>query len=367
MRRRWFAATLAVTGLPLLRAQADHSQEQPGRALTPAELVQALSDPARRCAAAVALLRLGEPAAAAIAPLLADPAPADGEGYRARETAIEVLYHLGPAALPAVDALFACLKHKECQGLLARGLQVIGHCVPWHPERRAAVDEALGMLWLRMDAGGPTIRLWDVMSRLQLDATAGLPTLLEALSHENNYVRQLAAEAVERLARQGLEGARQSAIDALRAALAETPPMVFHVTGRWGNNAGVDRIARCDNREAVKVALSRALVAIDPTLPDTLLGHRDLLSHLDPRIRQETVRALALLGEKGGDVTRPLLYALDDPEPAVAREAATALGLVGNDDEAVRSGLRVAANGADAQLAARAKAALQQLDRTVRR
>jgi HEAT repeat protein len=355
--------TVACLGALLLRplpAQHDGNDAGKGKAtVTPAELAQQLSDPERRRAAAVTLLRLGGPAAQAIADLLVDPAlPMAGEGLLAREIAVEVLYHLGPAALPAVDALLDCMKRKELQSLRPRMLQAIGHCVPWHPDRVAATNDALGEMMMQQDA---RLRVWDVMSRLQFDPTRGTEALLAGLSHENAYVRQLAAEALELVARQRPDAStRQSIVAGLDAALADEPPPIFRLQVKWKNGAG-GFAARPDNRTALTTALARALLAVDPALPQTAPGHADLLTHLDPRVRQEAARALGMLGAAAGETTDALVRALDDPEPAVARETASALGLIGKRDESVREGLARAAASADPQLAASAKAALRQL------
>jgi HEAT repeat protein len=340
------------------------AQQQPAAkgGPTPADLVRQLLEPDRRRAAAVALLRLGEPAATAIAAMLEDARlPAEGEGLVAREWAVDVLYHLGPDALPALDALVACFARKDHQSLRSRILQAIGHCAPWRPERAEAAAKQIGK-----DTGDDMLGMehfFATLSRLQFDASAETQALVAGLEHKNGYVRELAAEAIERTVRGGITAAdRPALIAALQRAMQDEHPANFDLKWEWHGRPATTR-GGCDNKESMQVALSRALLALDPMRPETVAGHRDLLKHLDPRVRQEAARSLGLLGAQAADAAGPLVLCLDDPEPAVAREAATALGLLGSGIEIVRQGLERASGSSDKQLAARAKAALLQLER----
>jgi len=352
-----------IAGLVLLlplAAQDAGKAQQPGP-----QLARQLLEPQRRTAAAIALLRLGEPGAGAIAGFLSDPTlAAEGEALLARESSVEVLYHLGPAAAPALDALYACLLRKDLPSLRSRILQVIGRCVPWHPELVKAANDMMGDRFVDQDFNAQRARIWDAMSRLQFDATSDQAALLAGLANDNPYVREAAAEALELAARRGIDAASRTAvIQALQRALQEEPPAMFRLSVRW-KNGGVGFAGLADNKDTLKAAMARALLVLDPSLPETVLGHRDLLKHLDPRVRQEAARALGLLGSEAGEAAGALVLALDDPEPAVAREAASALGLIGNKDEIVQKGLEHAAASSDKQLAARARSALVQLERS---
>jgi HEAT repeat protein len=346
--------------LPVAAQDTGKAAQQPGP-----QLARQLLEPQRRTAAAVALLRLGEPGAIAIAEFLSDPKlPAEGEALLARETSVEVLYHLGPTAAPALDALYACLLRKDLPSLRSRILQVIGRCVPWHPERVKTANELLGERLMDQDFQASRFRMWDALSRLQFDATADQAALLAGLTHDNPYAREAAAEALELSARRGIDAPSRSAmIQALQRALGDEPPTRFRLNVRWANG-GAGFASHADNKDTLKAAMARALLVLDPALPETVLGHRDLLKHLDPRLRQEAARALGLLGNEAGEAAGALVLALDDPEPAVAREAASALGLIGNKDEVVQKGLEHAAASTDKQLAARARSALVQLERS---
>jgi HEAT repeat protein len=332
---------------------------------TPAQLAQRLLDPGHRRAAAVALLRLGEPGAAALAALLANPkVAAEGEDLIARETAIEVLDQLGPRALPALWALLDCLVRPDHQGLRSRILAAIGHCVPWHPEYAKETARTLGKAatdntFLGIDG------FFATLSRLQFDAAQDRAALLTGLGDRNPWAREAAAEALELSARDIDNAARAPVIRALQAALQDDPPTTFSISWDW-NGSTASSTGGCNNKEAFHAAVSRALLALDPSLPETVPGHRALLKHLDPRVRQEAARALGLLGPAADDAAGPLVLVLEDPEPAVAREAASALGLIGKLDEVVRQGLEHAMASTDKQLAARAKAALAQLERSRR-
>lgn len=343
------------------------AQDDKPAAPTPAGLAARLLDPQQRRAAAVALLRLGEPAATAIAALLADAkVPVEGEGLVAREVAVEVLYHLGPEALPAVEALLGCCKRKELQSLRTRMLQVVGHCVPWHPDHVKPTNEAVCALVRDREFVAVRTTIWEVISRLQFDASADQAALLAGLSHAHAYVRTLAAEAIELRVRRGIEpSARAALVTALQGALGDDPPTRFELQYRWNGGAG-GVSASCHQKEAFQAAVARALLVLEPTRPETMTGHRDLMKHLDPRVRQEAARALGLLAADAREAAGALVLALDDAEPAVAREAASALGLVGSNEPFVREALERAAASSDKQLAARARAALTQLERAGR-
>jgi HEAT repeat protein len=279
---------------------------------------------------------------------------------------VEVLYHLGPAALPATETLLECYKRPEHEALRKRMLQVIGHSVPWHPDHVKQTHEALCRLSQDRALANARTSVWEVLSRLQFDASGNQAALLAGLSHQHGFVRTLAAEALELLVRRGIEpDARPALVAALKAAMQDSPPTRFTISYTWSGGAGSVSTS-FNQKDAVQAALARVLLLLEPTSPETVPGHQQMLTHLDPRVRQEAARGLGMLAAAAGEAAATLVPVLDDPEPAVAREAATALGLIGRNDDAVRQGLERAAASADKQLAARARAALTQLARTGR-
>lgn len=327
-------------------------------------VVRQLRDPAQRPAARIELLRAGAPAAAALAGLLLDPQlGTEGEDFAARETAVDVLWQLGPDARPAIDALLTCLEHKDLKGLRGRMVQALGRCAPWHRDQASGVAKALGRIATDNSMLGVD-GFFAALARLQFDPTQSLDELAKALADESPLVREAAAEALALRLRvePPAEEARKAMLARLRAALDDDHPEQFRLQWDWnGSNATTSGGAH--NGDAIRSALSLAIAALDPTLPETMAGHRSRLQHLDPRVRQEAARALALLGHDAADAVTALLRALEDPELQVARESATALGLIGTASDAVRAGLEQAAGSGDRQLAARARAALRQLGR----
>ncbi len=327
---------------------------------TPAALARRLLDPNERTAASVALLRLGAPAAEALAGLLADEqVGAEGEALAARQAACEVLCALGPDAAPAIDSVLDCLKRKDHQGLRGLMLQAIGNCIPWHPDRIATVAKAVGAA--AEDHSFLSDDLFRALTRLQCDPTKPIPKLVEDLQNAGPFARAFAAEALARRLRDGATpGERSAAQKALREAVNGDHPSDFKLNWDW-NGSQASTSGSCSESDAIRAAAARALAVLDPTDPDARLGYGAQLRHLDPRRRQEAARGLGLLGKAGAASAGALMHALDDAELAVAREAATALGMLGEGSDEVRAALRRASGSTDKQLAARATAALRQL------
>ena len=113
----------------------------------------------------------------------------------------------------------------------------------------------------------------------------------------------------------------------------------------------------------IAVCIVGALLALAPDHPGGYLAHVARMEHLDPQVGRAAVAALLRIAEPGDVRLAPyLVRAIRAGDPAVAGEAATALGILELGTPNALRELRRAAAGDD-QLAVRAKAALKQLDK----
>jgi HEAT repeat protein len=135
-------------------------------------------------------------------------------------------------------------------------------------------------------------------------------------------------------------------------------PIVIHVEVRDPGGATRTAPFRPDD---LRVAFEITMAVLAPEAPAAVSGHRRLLRDPDVRIQAKAARDLGLLGAAARDAALDLTNAVP-LEPLLAREAVTALGLIGVDDESVRQKLTQASNSKDEQTARRAVQALRQLD-----
>ncbi|MGE5251657.1 MAG: HEAT repeat domain-containing protein [Bacteroidota bacterium] len=239
-------------------------------------LISQLSDPARRDNAARELVRIGSDAIPALIEGLQSPDPA------LQSTLHEILKRMGPAAVPA----------------LAKTLQEA------HPLHRATAAEILGILGER----------------------AAVPILLDALRGQYYTVRAAAASALGRIR-------DPRAKEPLVAALKDPEPPVrmtavlalaaFRDPGTFPHMAD---LLLDDVQIEVRRAAARAFGATrDPASLRFLMEalHDSFWWYERDAAMADLLAAIMAMGEASID---PLIASLSDPEGAVRRYAATALG-----------------------------------------
>jgi hypothetical protein len=120
--------------------------------------------------------------------------------------------------------------------------------------------------------------------------------------------------------------------------------------------------AMTDWRPQVRAALFALVQAADPGDP---VGAPLVAERLPKARPDEQVRLLQMLGRMGPAAHAQVHFVatLTGAVLPVAREAATTLGMIGRGVDEARRTLAALCTSADAQLAARARAALRQLDR----
>jgi HEAT repeat protein len=239
-------------------------------------LISQLNDPARRANAARELLRIGNEAVPALIEALASPNMTSPSILR------EILKHMGLAAVPS----------------LAKLLQEA------HPLDRAQAAEALGFI----------------------GEGAAVPILLDALRGEYYTVRASAASALGRI---GDASAKQPLVVALKDPEPQVRVMAVLALASFRDQRIFPEMASLlldDAHIEVRQAAARALAETrDPaSLPFLLEALHDSFWWYE---RESAMLDLLQAIETMGDAAvPPLIDYLGDPEGAVRRYAATALG-----------------------------------------
>ena len=250
-------------------------------------LLEAISDkdPALRAAAAYGLTTIG-PAAAAVAPRLAEALRRDG-AEAVRSAAARALGSLGMGAKAVVPALFEALS-----------------------------DPREGVRWAAADA----------LSKMDLAALGAVAPLATALRSPDSYVRGFAAWTLGNLG-----SAARDAVPALVQALgeAEGAPTVEAALARIGPAAA----------EAVPALLldlkhkdggrrwraARTLGRLGPAARAAVPGLVEALHDPEEMVRAHAARALGRIGLEARPAAAALQRATGDPDESVRQEARGAL------------------------------------------
>jgi len=294
--------------------------------------------------AAAVLIRLGAPAAPALAAALKD---------KARQERVEViLVRLGPAAVPALrDALT-----EETSGeAAAHILGLIG------PRAVDAVPDLIAVLNRRQAPTALRSQAVFALGRIGEPSDSIVPALIAALTDNKMEIRARAVEAL------GLIGPRaREAVPALAAALKDHEAIVAIKACQALSFIGESDAAQAllaafqDKRPEVAVAANQALWHLgpkaDPVLPALLSLAEDPIEKSAP--------ARNLLASFGSHVVPFLVKALRDKEAARREAAADALGRIGPPARAAVPELLAALKDKSAAVALMAAMALSQVDST---
>lgn len=287
--------------------------------------------------------------------------------WSARRKAVRELRALGSAALPAIPALLWAMDERY-MSVLDEAHEAVEGLVP--AARPAAVLIAEGIK--RPDARARELCCW-MLGRMESDAEAAVPALIEALSDpewrvrwaaaaafrwmgppareaapklmealndESDWVRSSAAESIGQMGSFAPEGA----IAALTKALDDVSSMVrgsaADAIGIIGLPAGAAAVQRLlEMADAVdsleRSAVVRALVELAPCVPDRVEVFTRALGDAYDCVCASALVGLGNMGAGGASAIPEILNAMRDERPMVRKYAAIALGAIGAKPDAV--------------------------------
>ncbi len=266
---------------------------------------------------------------------------------------LDVLADLGPEAVVATPRVINELKDvaeddQERIGALLRGLAEI---VPYSNSGEEALEALSARVQLIHKDSSSYVRAY---SRLQLTPDAPVQEMLTWLQSSNPYEREFAAL---------LLGARghiaKSALPELIAVRDDKTRQPFNIGGpNWSHSSSGG------STSSVRRAAAIAIARIAPHDPEAVQGLRYLLVDGRRVERARAARSLAAFGPQAAPAVPGLIKSLHDHDPRVVREAITALGVVGPDAATAKWELQELTKHEDKQIAARARAALRQIEGT---
>ncbi|MHC4078203.1 MAG: HEAT repeat domain-containing protein, partial [Planctomycetota bacterium] len=253
-----------------------------------------------------------------------------------RELALEVLARVGPHDQDEIQA-YARATYDQLRVRAAKKLGGFG-------KRKFRINSS---------------RIANCMVRLTEDPNAGVDDLIEHLQGQSAAHREMALEWLE-----WHGDAAKRAIPAIREVLttAKQPPHTrFQFRGAgWGWSGSMSG----SNQEAIRTKAALLLLKLGATRDMAVDVHIQLVKHPDPAVRQRSVLQLGAAGDQlGDDGVRALRGATFDRDKLVAWDAITALGMIGPAARRAVPRLQTLAAGEDKAKAARAAAALRQIQR----
>lgn len=336
--------TLAASLLTLtLVGTARPQQPEPAADAQTQRLLADLGDVERSVDAIRTLTRRGAPAVTALMAAIRDPAFRSDEQRLA--TAVYALGKFGDVAAPAAQLVIDELL--TASGDCLRNLYwALGELGP-----RAEADGAGMLTGLRKlkPAPGWAHQEWAFACRRIEVGTEPGPDELARLLQATEHASMVAAAGV-----------------LLRRRPGSDPVPQQELLAAW---------QRCykswqrDGESAARVTfeLARAVVRHAPGTPAAEVARTVLVRHFDVEVRLEAVMQLGLAPASDPALAvRALQDSLGDGSVLVRREAVTALGLLGPAAEVAAPALAALAGDADAQIRARAAAALRAIRRATK-
>lgn len=295
--------------------------------------------------------------------------PRQGIVWRA-PVAAKALSRLGPKAVECLPAAVKVLKDGN-QAQQKMAMEVLGAVGPYETDESQGYMNAVYAAWQGQGRGRAVIRrgrrssriqtqfVVECMLRLTEDPRMGVDTLIEHLEGQSAAHREM---AIDWLASRGKEA--KAAIPALReVARADKQPTTtnFRFRGdRWSWTGG----ASFSNKDQIRGKAAVLLMKLGAAKDIPPAAYLPLLKHEDPAVRQRAVLELGAMGEKVDSKSiSALAQAVSDRDKLVAWDAITALGMIGARAKAAVPRLKGIARGQDKPRAARAEAALRQIQK----
>ena len=282
--------------------------------------VSAIQDVALRWYAAYALGQLGAEAAEAVEPLVKILSSGMEEGQYENEhlrgMAAWTLGRIGPKAAAAVPVLTAALvsRHRSVQRNAPRALGAIGAAaapaIPgllkllaqgddaearvnaavalWQIQRHPKAIPALTAM-VREGKDPAAYQAADALGRLEADAEAVAPPLIEALAAADADVRRAAIQALGRLG----AAATPALKNALKASEPDVPRSAVEALGRIGAPAVPELTAALKHRQAaVRRAAARALGRLGAAAKRAEPALVEAVNDADRDVRDAAAKAL---------------------------------------------------------------------------
>lgn len=378
--RTWVvAATLLVSGLLVWQAWEAAPAQDPKLA----ELVKQLSAASTRTEAALRLHRAG---ARAVPDLLAGLAVADPEAascvqtllaargsevvppLRAllrgkdpvrRDRALATLGRMGPAGAAAIPDIYPLLTTKQAhEGMLV----ALADLACFGPDQDAMIparDAVFDAIYRGEGPLGSPQPHYKVSRFVHRADRAGRKPDPELLSSEDPFDREAAADRLRRKP-------QSAALPALSRALADPVPRGSRFNLQHTDKSRVGAGAGGNSEAQVRLAIARALLAHHARGQISARAQLILLAQGDVLERHAAVESLGRIGsalDERGEITQALSPLLSGADLRLACAASTSLGMLGKAGQPALPDLRKAASRGDKELAARAQAAIRQIER----
>ena len=344
-------AMLALAGAAVAQEKADEQRI--------AELIERLEDDQARDKAVEQLVAIGTPAIAHLINRLIDlnELNLDASGSRSDRSMLEAFLRVIGQVRPKIEEhphlveswIATCAEEPKRARYVIRA---VGDISPYYGVGEAKPVDALGaMLAFMLERDRSAMQGQDMIREAQragargtLRVDAEIQDLIQALAHEDAYVRELAAELLA-YRRDEAKGA----LAALRTALLNS-----HL------QAWVTYSEKLPYPSSVHDTIAWAMVSIGRDDPASSVAHAYRLGHQDAKVRLSAVKSLQSMRDP--DTVPTLVRTLEDPlDLVILREAITALGMIGPAAKDAIPTLEKLAEHHDPQIAERAKAALRQV------
>jgi hypothetical protein len=271
------------------------------------------------------------------------------------EHALQHLMRMGAVSEPAMPSVLTVLERDGRLALVA--INTLGEAAPFLASaelRERIAERVLDRAQRERSYKQLSHVALRSSSRASFPSTRDLPTLTRELEGDNPFRIEL---ALQMLADMGPD-ARPAVPAALRVAqrrkvlLDQASAAVLRTRRLSPYNMDLTR--------EVREALYRFFLYVAPDEPGAAPIYFERLCRRGPD-EVDMVRMIARTGVGSRDIVMVLAQRVRDGSPTMAREAVTALGMVGGDDPVARSVIEETLAHVDAQMAARARAALRRL------
>ncbi len=339
-------AMLALAGAAFAQEKADEQRI--------AELIQQLENDQARGTAVEKLVEIGKPAIPHLINRLIElhGSNANVSGGRSDPARLEAILRVIGQIRPTIDEhlleLFqSCVEEPRKARYVIRA---VGDIAPYCGKGEANPADAVGAMaavamernWLEWRSIGRETTRAAARGTLRVDSE--IQNLVQALTHEDAYVREVAAEL---LCYRKVEAT--GALKALREALLNS-----HL------KAWISFSEKLPYPSSVHDTIAWAMVSIGPDDPASSVAHAYRLRHHDAAVRLSSAQALQNM--KDPATVQALIQSLAEETVIHIRyEAITALGMIGPAAKDAIPTLEKLPSHDDPQIAHRAKAALRQV------